>query len=281
MDAVLSVPDPETGSLATESKDHWDEREVIEVLKRCDRFGLPTYALLAQVHGHVSGTRAADGVSVGLWRSRGLTIQGFEIKVSRSDWLREIKKPEKAEQTVFNFCDKWWLITPKKSDVVRTGEIPQPWGHATVTRAGVHVVKEAPSLNPSAIDRPFVAELFRHATEQLPSEVLLAEARKKGFAEGVDRGEENQRNRVAHLRELSESQQRIIDSFEKVIGQSLHTWSQNEHTEEVRRGLEFVLRNGHEGAIRELEGVRERVARILEGVDEQLSRAKTPSEEGA
>jgi len=30
-----------------------------------------------------------------LWPSGGLEIHGHEVKVSRSDWLRELKEPEK------------------------------------------------------------------------------------------------------------------------------------------------------------------------------------------
>ena len=34
-------------------------------------------------------SRSADAIAFGVWPSRGLSIVGFEIKSSRSDWLRE------------------------------------------------------------------------------------------------------------------------------------------------------------------------------------------------
>ena len=56
-----------------------------------------SYAFLEQV-GTGTGykcTRWADALAVQLWESRGLSITGFEVKVSRSDWVKEMKHPEK------------------------------------------------------------------------------------------------------------------------------------------------------------------------------------------
>jgi hypothetical protein len=39
----------------------------------------------------------ADAIARHLWPSQGLELIGFELKVSRSDWLREIKDPYKCE----------------------------------------------------------------------------------------------------------------------------------------------------------------------------------------
>lgn len=162
---------------ANDSADHkWDEAAILKALESCDRFGPPSAAFLHHVHGRVGGTRTADGVSVGIWHSRGLLIQGIEVKTSRSDWLRELKQPAKADGTVFGFCDRWWLATPRNVKVVKEGELPAPWGHVSVDGRGVHVEKDAPVLQPLPVDRPFVAEFFRRAVEQFPEEKRLRAA---------------------------------------------------------------------------------------------------------
>lgn len=35
--------------------------------------------------------RSADALAFNFWTSRGLAVHGYEVKVSRSDWLRELK----------------------------------------------------------------------------------------------------------------------------------------------------------------------------------------------
>jgi hypothetical protein len=79
--------------------------------------------------------------------SSGHVVHGFEVKVSRSDWLTELKDPEKAE-AFKPYCDHWWLVTPT-ADIVR-GDLPEGWGHlVTSTREGgsfLRIRKSAPRL---------------------------------------------------------------------------------------------------------------------------------------
>ena len=69
--------------------------------------------------------RHADAVAMNLWPSRGLAIHGFEFKVYRNDWLRELQNPAKAEP-VAQYCDYWWLVTGP--GIVKDGELPDTWG---------------------------------------------------------------------------------------------------------------------------------------------------------
>ena len=43
-----------------------------------------------------SRSRSADYIAVGLWPSRGLYINGIELKSFRSDWLSELKKTKES-----------------------------------------------------------------------------------------------------------------------------------------------------------------------------------------
>lgn len=139
------------------------------------------------------GTRYADAIAVHLWSSRGHVIHGFEVKISRGDWLRELKQPEKAEP-VYRYCDHWFLVSEK--NVVKDGELPITWGHIERSGSGLRIVKPAPKLEAAPVGRAFFASLMRRAHEQVASIAAgmvrdrLDEVRKEreqSIAEGIKR----------------------------------------------------------------------------------------------
>jgi hypothetical protein len=135
---------------------------VREALRR--RHPSQEYALFFEV-ADATGARHrrwADAVAMSLWPSRGLVLDGFEIKVSRYDWLREKAAPEKAE-TIARYCDRWWIVSPHQ--VVEEGELPDAWGHQVVYPDGdIMIAKHAVrNSEPAPIDRIFLASLLRSA----------------------------------------------------------------------------------------------------------------------
>ncbi|MFZ6655910.1 hypothetical protein [Undibacterium sp. TJN19] len=131
------------------------------------RYTAPEWALMEEVAPATGGgTRYADAVAINLWNSRGHAIHGFEIKVSRSDWLRELKQPEKAED-IYRFCDYWWILAPK--GIVKDGELPPSWGLLELRDTGIVQVVKAPKLEPKQVTREFFASLIRRAHEQIDS----------------------------------------------------------------------------------------------------------------
>ena len=100
--------------------------------------------------------------AMGLWPSRGLHLHGFEIKVSRSDWLRELKSPAKADK-MFRYFDRWWLAVADK-DIVRNGELPETWGLLVMDK----IVKTAPELEAAPMTREFLAAIMRRVGENSP-----------------------------------------------------------------------------------------------------------------
>lgn len=129
------------------------------------------YALMWEV-GNTTGhsvRRHADAVIMNLWPSRGLLIEGFEIKVSRPDWRRELDHPEKAE-AIARFCDHWWIIAPE--GIVQEQEVPALWGYKAVTEKGlIRTVKQAPKKEADAADRGFIAAMLRRSSEADSAEI--------------------------------------------------------------------------------------------------------------
>lgn len=137
--------------------------DVREALAR--KFCAPEYALFYEVGDATGGRqrRWADAIAMGLWPSRGLYLQGFEIKVSRSDWLSEMRNPAKAE-AIARFCRHWWIVTPP--GIVKDDELPETWGLYEVKGNGLACVRKAPVMpDVQQIDMPFLAALLRRADE--------------------------------------------------------------------------------------------------------------------
>src|SRR3990167_200745 len=74
------------------------------------------YALMAEVRDRAGfhASRSADFIAVNLYPSRGLAVNGIELKSHRGDWLGELKNPKKAEN-IFQYCDHFWLLTADES----------------------------------------------------------------------------------------------------------------------------------------------------------------------
>lgn len=127
------------------------------------RFCSPEWAIFFEV---ADGTgmnqrRWADAVAMNMYPSRGMEIHGFEIKISRADWLRELKDPEKSS-TVQQFCDRWWIVAPK--ELIRPGELPPTWGHYDITPAGIiRQMVAAPKLESTPVNKSFMAAMLRRA----------------------------------------------------------------------------------------------------------------------
>lgn len=137
--------------------------------------------------GYLHQVRTADAIAMGLWPSRGLELLGFEVKIYRADWLKELKTPRKADELV-GFCDRWWIVALK--DVARVEEIPTTWGLMVPHGLGLRVVKAAPELKPEPVDRLFLASLLRKAKVYVApakrTEAKIKAAWEEGRAKGAE-----------------------------------------------------------------------------------------------
>jgi hypothetical protein len=137
----------------------------VELYERLQvRYKEPEWALFEQVPNSTGAvpTRWADAMAMNLWPSRGLTVIGFEIKVSRADWLREVRAPAKVEQGIYKYCDHWYVLVNDKK-IVQGAELPDTWGLMAPYGKGLRAYIEAPRLKPVSLGRGFVASVLRRA----------------------------------------------------------------------------------------------------------------------
>jgi len=140
------------------------EADIAQALR--DRYGQQSgngqrYAFAAHVRSHAGfdANRTADFVAMDLWPSQGLALHGHEIKVSRADWLRELKEPEKAEEFI-PYMNHWWLAVPDAA-LVRDGELPDGWGLMVVRNGRIAVTRKAPRRDALPMPPTRLAALLR------------------------------------------------------------------------------------------------------------------------
>ncbi len=156
------------------------------------RFCPKEWALMEEVRSHTGygkGERYADAIAMNLYPSRGLEIYGFEIKVSRSDWKRELADANKSAP-IQCFCDRWYIVAPL--GLVEKAELPVTWGLMETDKEATKLITkvEAPPLAAKALDRAFVASMLRNATETMESRLSQATLSNEAYAKGKKDGEE-------------------------------------------------------------------------------------------
>lgn len=117
--------------------------------------------------GH-DASRICDYMAIDLWpgvgTGSGPKLHGHEVKVSRPDWLTELKDPSKADAFA-QYCDFWWLVVSDK-DIVKPGELPEGWGLMAKHGAGLRImVSPARRPWPTPMGRDLQATLTRAVTK--------------------------------------------------------------------------------------------------------------------
>lgn len=105
----------------------------------------------------VGPLRTADFVAIDGWESKGHVLHGHEVKVSRADWLHELKQPEKAG-AFLPYMHYWWLVT--LPGIVRD-DLPEGWGLMVLGDAGLRVRVQAPRRTPLPLPWPMTVGLTR------------------------------------------------------------------------------------------------------------------------
>lgn len=116
------------------------------------------YARHVRSHAGFDATRTADFIAMDTWASR-LALHGHEVKVSRADWLSELKQPEKAAEFI-PYMNYWWLVI-SDAGFVHEGELPDGWGLMSVVGGSLRVVRQAPRRDARVLPPTRLAPLLR------------------------------------------------------------------------------------------------------------------------
>ncbi len=144
--------------------------------------------------GSHDAARIADALVLDTWRcphadltdaererrkwSEWHSIHGFEVKVSRSDWLTELADPSKAEAWA-QHCHYFWLVASDKS-IVRD-DLPDGWGLLVPHGASLRAVSKPRRRDPLPLTLAATISLARAVQK---TEVAMA-------AGVVGQGEQN------------------------------------------------------------------------------------------
>jgi hypothetical protein len=196
------------------------------------RYQAPAWALFEEVCNSTGAgaRRRADALAISLWPSRGLELHGVEIKANRTDWLRELKQPDKSE-TIQGYCDRWWVATSK--GLVKPGELPPTWGLLELRGSKLQCQSEAPKLEAQPLDRSFVCAVLRRAHEAQTA--LLQSARREGCEEGKQTGPEDLRRDLNNVTKLLDGRDKAIEEFEQSSGLRISSWDAGRIGAAVRR----------------------------------------------
>lgn len=144
--------------------------------------------------------RFADVLTLGIWKSGGRKLNGYEIKASRADLKTELAKPSKHLE-IAKYCNAWSLIIWDEAMLVPG--IPPTWGiWVTVDVDGdrhLKQLKKPAVLTPLPWPMDFICSMIRNAYEQGAGAAVLARA----CAEAARRGSTDRYNEM--IREHRES----------------------------------------------------------------------------
>lgn len=249
--------------------------KIWEILRK--RYPANEYALMAEVRdaSGFNASRSADFILMNLWPSRGLHLSGFELKSSRSDWLRELKRPDKAEN-IFQYCDYFWLLTDeldefgKKDAIAKMDEIPQKWGWMAIKGGKVHIMKDAPKLEPKPLSRSFLGAMLKRACDKTDF-VHISSIQDKIQAARESGVEDSKRSMEELAKTLAEAN-KIMQEFYQSSGIDLrgfYRWQTN--PKKMGEAVKFLDNGGTEGVKKNLLHLKTTAEQILRDLTTNLS----------
>lgn len=242
-----------------------DTRTLTKLLRV--KYSPPSWAFFTNVPdgtgSNVSGW--ADAIAMGIWPSRGLHLHGFELKVSRGDWLKELKNPAKADKFAV-YCDYWWVVAGDLS-IVRDEELPPTWGLQVAQKNGIVIKQPADKRQPLAIDRHLLAAICRRATEQGRDAEEIQKTRDEGFAAGQKQAESFAKSDKRHLEDL----QKLIDEFEKASGIQIDRWNEYK-LGRIAETVKLLLKNSPVQAMKTLASQAEEICKTANAAIAELAK---------
>lgn len=124
--------------------------------------------------GRYNSEQRFDAWAINLWPSRGFLRRCYEVKVSRSDFLHEMKHPEKRAAGI-SVSNEFYFVTPK--GLISKEEIPAECGLLEVSEGRITTAIKAPYRQIEAAPMAFFTSIARRAVE---SENIAKDLRRIG-----------------------------------------------------------------------------------------------------
>lgn len=240
--------------------------------KLAKKYPAPQYAFLSQVRnqtGYVGAIRTADALALSLWPSRGNHLIGFELKISRSDWLHELKDPAKAE-AIAQYCDMFYLVISDLK-VIDIAEVPKTWGILVASNGTVKTLRDAPLLEAKVMDRTFMCGFMRNVNESIARQYIPRVEVETTIEERVENGLSARTSSLKHDSERYKTLIENLRKFKEASGLDLERLDYG-WTDPVKLGeaVHIVMNNRTEDIKRDLQYLKSRAEGIVEAITKQL-----------
>ena len=174
--------------------------------------------------------RYCDWFSYGVWNSTGGNIIGHEIKVSRSDWLREIQDPNKAEACA-KYCTHWYIVAPR--GLIKPEELHAEWGLMELSSGKLKISRPAVRKKPQVIEGRLLGEIMRRLQKNSRDDSLI-EARAVELADFKIRSVTHQLEwRAKNADKQLQALHALVDEFEAKSGLKIDRWDGSRMAEAV------------------------------------------------
>lgn len=260
---------------ATKTKLKWTEGRVFKLLEKI--FPSPAYTLLSQVRngtGYARRTvRTADAIAVSTWPSRGMYLTGVEIKVSPSDWRRELAQADKSAE-IQSYCRYWYVAAPV--GIVPVGELPETWGLIECDGAKASVIKAAPQLEAKEVDMLLLCSILRRMAEVTTPTAMVDEQIQARLDEAEKSWQAREDYATRHMKEC-------VEAFQQASGIDIsNQWDAGHIGEAVKLVREcglMKIRNEAKNLRREAAYIVERLDKAIVGIGASKSQGDGEEDE--
>jgi len=135
----------------------------------------PEWATFAELRKSTGfrGARYLDFYAFNTWPSKRFLKIAYEIKVSRSDFARELNNPLKRAWAT-EVADECYFAAP--SGMIQADEVPEEWGLIEMVKNGLRIKNRAKQRHIETLPIGFIAMLARRSSDEpsaFPSAVWL------------------------------------------------------------------------------------------------------------
>lgn len=234
------------------------------------KYEYPEWALFFEVPGK-RGHRA-DAIAYNLYPSRNFKTVGFEIKVSRSDWKKELENGGKADYFVGQ-CDEWYVVAGRKG-IVKEQELPEGWGLLEMKGGGklYTIVESEPTEHQ---DRPLDKEFYMRVVQKALKREKKAKRRKQsarnqGYRDGLEDGKKR-----AASTDLTAEQKRLMEDGKKIEylkDHGIHIWKNDpDRLARLKKAIGLVRRIENDGGFGTIRSAVDTLREEADTIEETLT----------